>query len=662
MTDNMPMAEQVHVSNRPEQLAAAAAHILQADIGDLRMIPAAALKLVQLIHDHTSRSGDLSRIIETEPALAVKVLKVVNSAAHGLPNKVLSIHQAVTLLGFSAIHQIATEQMLYGQLIKSGDNQRFDQLVFWQHCLFVANLSKQIAIDLGYPRPDIIYTGGLLHDIGKLMLEDHGKITYSDFLRGNGKNGGQRDHNERSYFGLTHAELGQVFCLNSNLPPVITAIIGYHHDLPPPDSPHAEFAKETAIICFADYIAWLHDIGSSKKAAGPILPEQVAELIDFDGLNFENLLLRVDREMNLAGRFYGMEFPDIQKIRANLLHTALKISQNPSHRSAANSASSSLTSPHHSLDPRRIIPATLEAIHNDFNFDRIIMFGMSAKRQSLLAKYRWPPTGQTDPVIPMAAIGGRFLECFRERTPLIIDSDSDYFGQGLLKLMGADSFIAVPVSRQNRLVGMLYVDNAVSKNPIDPNSPRQILPVANELGVALFNAQQYKIAKKQAEIDALSKLFNKGKIDQLLIETYSQSPGNLDGLAIGFVDIDRFKTFNDICGHQAGDDALKIVAQILGGMSRPDDFVGRYGGEEFLFALRNTNRDGALGYAERIRAEIEKQGKVLSSRFHDLALTVSIGVALRNPRFSTYAEHVEAADKAMYMAKNQGRNRVVILE
>jgi diguanylate cyclase (GGDEF)-like protein len=121
-----------------------------------------------------------------------------------------------------------------------------------------------------------------------------------------------------------------------------------------------------------------------------------------------------------------------------------------------------------------------------------------------------------------------------------------------------------------------------------------------------------------------------------------------------------FKKFNDTCGHQAGDDALKIVAKIIQSLTRPQDFIGRYGGEEFIFILRGTHIKGAAIYAERIRREIERKGKILSQCFEGQELTVSIGVSFYKPEYSTYEQMIEAADMAMYAAKNKGRNQISI--
>jgi two-component system cell cycle response regulator len=232
----------------------------------------------------------------------------------------------------------------------------------------------------------------------------------------------------------------------------------------------------------------------------------------------------------------------------------------------------------------------------------------------------------------------------------------------LIQCLKATEFIAIPVLYYNRLVGVLYADNLLSKKPIREQVLSEITPIAYELGVAIYNARQYDREKKNAQIDHLTQVSNKRMVDIFLTDIFQKGELKLANIAIGFIDIDRFKIFNDTCGHQAGDDALKIVADILRGLTRPGDFIGRYGGEEFLFVLKNTNETGAYCYAERIRSEIERRGKVMSQRFHGHLLTVSIGVTLYNRHYKHYQDMIEAADQAMYRAKHEGRNKTVILK
>lgn len=118
------------------------------------------------------------------------------------------------------------------------------------------------------------------------------------------------------------------------------------------------------------------------------------------------------------------------------------------------------------------------------------------------------------------------------------------------------------------------------------------------------------------------------------------------------LDVDKFKIFNDTYGHPAGDEVLKIVAKCLTKATRSTDFVARYGGEEFVVILPFTQRDAALGLAERVRAEIE------SVSWEQRAITVSIGVGTMTSDVKTPADLVALSDQALYHSKLTGRNRV----
>jgi diguanylate cyclase (GGDEF)-like protein/putative nucleotidyltransferase with HDIG domain len=652
-----------------ELIKQAARSILKDEIKHLHLVSPAALKLLRLTTDDDARIDNLSHIIETEPVLAAKILKQVNSAAYALPNKMTSINRAVNMLGFSTVRQLALNLQFYDKLIQHNSTNTFDLLFFWQHCLYVASLSKRIAVALDYPDPDLVYTGGLLHDIGKIVLEAHGRITYSDYICSIGDNKHSTTEEERSFFGITHTEIGHAFCLEWQLPVSITAIVACHHNQPAKSSPYAEFKTEIAIVSFANYIAWIQGIGSATYDSHPTLQSDLLETIDIDQLNLEVLLQQVDQDMQTTQEFYDTQLPGLTTLRAALVKATINLSQISEDKAytvnpASNKKSSSLTVPHHSLNPNEFIPRTLEAIQDEFSFDRCIMFTIDPKRRCLLAPYWWPkstlPTELQPFEVDISDISGLLLKCLREKKAVLINANKERDNL-IIQRLKTTEFIAIPVVHQNNLVGMLYADNSLSKKPMHEQLLPEIMPIAYELGVAIFNANQYGQEKKHAQIDHLTQLYNKRMINNFLADIFQRDKSKLANIAIGFIDIDRFKQLNDACGHQAGDDALKIVADILRNSARPGDFIGRYGGEEFLFVLKNTNETGAQGYAERIRSEIERRGKILSRRFHGQIMTVSIGVSLYSPRYTKYTDMIEVADQAMYRAKNEGRNRTVLL-
>lgn len=647
----------------------AAQSILKDEIEHLDLVSPVALKLLKLSNDDNTKIESLSQLIETEPVLAAKILKQVNSVAYALPTTITSINRAVSMLGFSVVRQLALTLQFHSKLTQQNSTKSFDLLFFWQHCLYVASLSRRIAVALKYPDPDLVYTGGLIHDIGKVVLENYGRVTYSDFIASIGNNKHSTREQERSFFGITHTDMGHVFCLEWQLPTSITAIVACHHNQPTEASPYAEFKTEIAIVAFANYIAWIQGIGSATYDNHPTLQGALLETIGIDQLNLETLLQQVDQDMQSTQEFYDTHLPGLTTLRATLVRATINLSQLSGDKPfaadhASNRKSSSLTAPHHSLNPKDFIPRTLKAIQDEFSFDRSMMFMIDPKRRSLIASYWWPksilPTELQPFEIDINDISGLLLSCLREKKAVIINAKIEH-DNPIIQRLKTPEFIAIPVLHHNHLIGLLYADNSLSEKPMHEQLLPEIMPIAYELGIAMFNAKQYGQEKKHAQLDHLTQLFNKRMVNNFLAETFQEDASILANIAIGFIDIDKFKLLNDNCGHQAGDDALKIVADILRHSIRPGDLIGRYGGEEFLFVLKNTDESGAYGYAERIRSEIERRGKILSQRFHGQIMTVSIGVAMYSPRYTQYADMIEVADQAMYRAKNEGRNRVVLL-
>jgi len=540
-----------------ELIKKAAQSILKDEIKHLQIVPSVAIKLLKLTSDDNVKIEDLSRTIETEPSLAAKILKQVNSAAYALPNKITSINRAVTMLGFSTVRQLALNLLLYNNLIKHNSAQIFDFLFFWQHCLYVASLSRRIAIALKHPDPDLVYTGGLLHDIGKVVLETYGRMTYSDFICSLGINKHSTIEEERSFFGITHTEMGHVFCLEWQLPTSITAIVACHHNQPTETSPYAIFKTEIAIVSFANYIAWVQGIGSAVHDCHPTLQRAVLETIDIDLLNFEALLQQVDQDLQSTREFYDLHLPSLNTLRATLVKATIDLSQISADKPftadyiSNRKSSSCLTAPHHSLNPDDFIPETLEAIQDEFSFDRSIMFTIDPKRRCLIASYWWPksilPTKLQPFEINISGISGLLLKCLREKKAVIINTKIER-DNPIIQRLNTTEFIAVPVLHHNRLVGVLYADNSLSKKPIREQLLREITPIAYELGVAMFNAKQYDLEKKHAQIDHLTQLFNKRMVNNFLTDIFQEDESKLANIAIGFVDIDKFKLFNDTCG------------------------------------------------------------------------------------------------------------------
>jgi two-component system cell cycle response regulator len=158
--------------------------------------------------------------------------------------------------------------------------------------------------------------------------------------------------------------------------------------------------------------------------------------------------------------------------------------------------------------------------------------------------------------------------------------------------------------------------------------------------------------------DGLTDIDNRRCLEDRLHEMWQHSLRLHEPIALIMCDIDKFKSVNDKFGHQAGDSVLKEVAQLLKGEAREIDRVGRYGGEEFLLILPGTVLDAAVTFAERLREKVDRHTFTYSGG--TLTRTISCGVAASpHPRVKDQEALLRAADDALYVAKETGRNRVV---
>ncbi|MBI5602891.1 MAG: diguanylate cyclase [Deltaproteobacteria bacterium] len=162
--------------------------------------------------------------------------------------------------------------------------------------------------------------------------------------------------------------------------------------------------------------------------------------------------------------------------------------------------------------------------------------------------------------------------------------------------------------------------------------------------------------------DGLTGIANRRYFDQVLAQEWQHGIRQGSSLALVMIDIDFFKNYNDVYGHQAGDDCLKQVAGTLKAtLRRSVDLAARYGGEEFAAVLPNTEMEGAAFLAEEIRATIEGLGIKHENSSISKVVTVSVGVAAVIPIMGTQPSMIIApADQALYKAKHEGRNRVRI--
>jgi diguanylate cyclase (GGDEF)-like protein len=175
-----------------------------------------------------------------------------------------------------------------------------------------------------------------------------------------------------------------------------------------------------------------------------------------------------------------------------------------------------------------------------------------------------------------------------------------------------------------------------------------------DLQLDLLNAREE--LRERAEKDLLTLLPNRSAIQVILDQEISRCHRDQRPMGVVVLDLDHFKSINDTYGHFAGDAVLRETAHRFRANMRPYDRIGRYGGEEFLVVLPNSDLDQAVHQAERMRMILA--GKPMYVDGRELTVTASFGVTASDEIERTSDEYVRVADDALYLAKNGGRNRV----
>jgi diguanylate cyclase (GGDEF)-like protein len=171
--------------------------------------------------------------------------------------------------------------------------------------------------------------------------------------------------------------------------------------------------------------------------------------------------------------------------------------------------------------------------------------------------------------------------------------------------------------------------------------------------------RQYAVLEKQAIIDPLTGIYNRRYMESLINSENIQQQGMVP-VSVVMLDMDSLKKVNDTFGHAVGDMSLRILGNRLRQMIRAEDVICRYGGDEFIIFLHNVSTETAYKRAEKWRQAIEESPITCNNR--QIRATISAGVATHTIHGATIAQTIEAADKALYLAKNSGRNHVAMAD
>lgn len=222
--------------------------------------------------------------------------------------------------------------------------------------------------------------------------------------------------------------------------------------------------------------------------------------------------------------------------------------------------------------------------------------------------------------------------------------------------------LALPLKSESKEVGVLVAKSTGEK--ISDKDVEYLTQLSSQIATTINRANVYAEILKHATLDALTGFYNRNQLEERIKQEVANAKRQKAPLCGIMTDIDYFKHVNDTYGHAVGDLVLKDIAKIIRGQLREYDIAGRYGGEEFSILLPFTKIDEAQKVAERLRASIENKVVDISKVNPDcdtktIQVTISLGIYEMKENDND-EDLLKKADKALYQAKNTGRNKVVI--
>lgn len=223
------------------------------------------------------------------------------------------------------------------------------------------------------------------------------------------------------------------------------------------------------------------------------------------------------------------------------------------------------------------------------------------------------------------------------------------------------TYLCVPILAQGESLGILHIQATDEDPSMGEDEMSFKTTFAAQVGLSVANIRLREALRSQSIKDPLTGLYNRRYLQEMLEREIRRAIRAEQAVGILMLDLDHFKTFNDTYGHEAGDAVLRETGAYLVRSIRAEDFVCRYGGEEFVVVLSTANLKAAESRAERIRAKLRDLVVLHNGRSVGV-ITASIGVAALPHHGTNERDLLQAADAALYRAKSEGRDRVVVAD
>lgn len=617
------------------------------NVGDKLPSPSGvALAIMELCDKDDTTVNQLSQLIQTDPALSGRLLKLANSAIHG--NRiVVSIPEVVVRVGLRAVVQIAITFSLIENALE-GPCEAFDYHRFWSRCLLMATLCRGLAKATSVSSPDELFACGLLSRIGELAFATIYPREFSDLLEKSKTI--PLEQLTRRHFGCDHCELSYELMLDYKVPSPLADPARYHER---PSQAGFPKGSRSYLLMLLFHLAYeLSELAISDACPTESTSPGLKDVLIGLGLKTEQIA-SIFNDSVTEWREWSeiLELPvDFDAGCWATLETVVEAqsgtgTEAPEHSEAQAKARRAIV-----VGDVANVARVLNALERG-EFEVLHKVGVDAVLKSAVTFHP-----QLLIVADLGDIQARARLCQVLRSTewggamYIAAVARPHEREDIVELFrhGADTVFSADLEPEELDARLLAVHRYLDLQEGWQRDQRKLAQLAKDLSISQREFEQLSLT------DALTSLPNRRAGMRALEQAWSQSTRSGDPLSLIMIDVDHFKRVNDRYGHAGGDDALRAVGTAMRDAIRGQDTVCRLGGEEFLIISSGSTLKEMLVGAERLRLRIA--ALEIQSGEERIRVTASLGVVSRQAQDAQADAMLVAADRAMYVAKESGRN------
>ncbi len=605
-----------------------------------------ALAVLELTQRTDASIPALTRLVQTDPAMAGRILRYANAAHGGSLRHIASLPHAIVFLGLFRVRQVALGFSLIDHY-RSGNCANFDYPAYWTASLAAGIAAQQVAHQAQCP-PDESFTCGLLAGVGRLALATVFPYEYSELLAGAPSELALRQA-EVAGFGLHHAELSAELLEDWGLPEIFHRAVRYHEI--PAEAPFPAGSRAhalTAVLHFAARVGHLLSMDATQRwERVPSLYHAAAQL-GLEDHEVPPLFESVVEQWQDWGRELRLPTHDFSDLKSLLTLPPDPAAVAGQPALVVLPMQVALVAPSAALRER--LADTLDAmglrVERANDRDGALNYLRGHSVDLMLVELADPATASLELLRSLrATAGGRHAHC------IVIIPPSAEAEVARLMLEGASDYLLTDYTEAALLARLHAAQRVVALQGAVRAERESVIRSSGEW------ARSNRRLLQEALTDPLTQLANRRYGLDRLNQEWSFASHHGTQLACLMLDIDHFKAINDRHGHEVGDLVLSQIARVLEKLCRKNDVVFRYGGEEFCIVCPSTGLADAVLLGERIvRAVREGRHGQVGARFN---VTLSVGVAVRTADMADPESLLARADKALYHAKANGRDRVV---